>query len=106
MDLDLSALPWLLEVDFRPRNGSATCCSSTGGDLASPGDGGWPLPAAGGRRLAHASRPSDQTCPLQSGQKTKNSGLARIRSSSPPQCQEGEPANDDKWGRRPRNSML
>jgi len=48
MDLDLSALPWLPRdrATTRPR------CSSTGGNLASPGDGGWPLPAAGGRRLA------------------------------------------------------
>src|SRR5437867_2911002 len=42
-----------------------------------PRDGGWPLPTAGGRRHTDLPQraPSDQTCLLQSGQKTKTSKL-------------------------------
>jgi len=59
---------------FRVRAGSCVkqpAChlgSSTDAGHCAPWDGGWPLPTAGGRR---SKAPSDQTCLLQSVQKTK-----------------------------------
>src|SRR6185312_7036504 len=59
---------------FRVRAGSCVkqpAChlgSSTDAGHCAPWDGGWPLPTAGGRR---PRAPSDQTCLLQSVQKTK-----------------------------------
>src|SRR5215475_14908862 len=102
MDLDLSALPWLPRdrATTRPR------CSSTGGDLASPGDGGWPLPAAGGRRPAHsyaAVRPNLSSAVGSEDEEEKTRWNPLVFAPSVPN-EEGEPADDDKWGRRPRNS--
>src|ERR1041385_8039502 len=51
------------------------------------GDGGWPLPAAGGRRRGDPDSlaPPDQTCPLQSNQRTKTSNpiLGPLRAFQP-----------------------
>src|SRR5215510_12907183 len=102
MDLDLSALPWL------PRGRAMTARSLVhrlAETLRPPG-----MVAGHYQPLAddgpHTVRPSDQTCPLQSGQKTKKRRLVGIRSSSPPRWHEGESAGDGKWGRHPRNSIL
>src|SRR5215469_9357816 len=98
MDLDLSALPWLPRdrATTRPR------CSSTGGNLASPGDGGWPLPAAGGRRLARCFAAVRPNLSSAVGSEDEEERTQRESARLRPLRKEGEPADDDKWGRRPR----
>src|SRR5437667_2583167 len=74
MDLDLFRFSHGIKpasADALPRK----CIDCVG--ALHPRDGGWPLPTAGGRRHTHLPQraPSDQTCLLQSGQKTKTSKL-------------------------------
>ena len=62
------ALPGMRSLGARARS------SSTGqGNVAFPWPGGWPLPAAGGRRHVDAASP-DHACFLQSRQKAKRNG--------------------------------
>src|SRR5437762_5200014 len=59
--------------------GTHTRGSSTGqGNVAFPWPGGWPLPAAGGRRHIDPCRPT-MPCSLQSHQKAKRNGLELLR---------------------------